>query len=145
MFSDTTSVCVGFCQVPTISSADPLLASPDHLSYFRDRMLCELGLVRKEWAPVNICSQRGNHNRAPGGSTVATVLPQGHSGKSGTRKQAGLFTETLSLGWTLGPWGLSQVRCTQIQSNLFVPDVSVSLTCRALSSYQGLICSHWPL
>lgn len=51
---------------------------------------------------------------------MATVLPQGHSGKSGAQKQMGLFTETWSLGCTLRPQGSSQVRTTQIKSSLFV-------------------------
>lgn len=83
-------------------------ARPTHSGYFRYRVLCALGLVRREWAPVNICSPSpANHNRAPRGSEEATILPQGHSGKSGSQKQMGLFTETWSLGCTLRPRGQS--------------------------------------
>lgn len=88
------------------------LASPDHSGHFRYRVLCALGLVRREWAPVNICSPSpAYHNRAPGGSMAAAILPQGHSGKSGSPKQVGLFTETWTLGCTLRP----QVRTSQNQ------------------------------
>lgn len=161
MFSDTTSACMGFCHAPTISLNAPLivrpgLAGPDHLGYFRYRVLCALGLVRREWAPVNICSPSpANHNRAPGGSIAATILPQGHSGKSGSQKQVGLFTETWSLGCAFRPQGSIQVRSTQIKSSLFVllniaHIVSMGFShthhsrCRAPSNYQELLPRQWP-
>lgn len=126
MFADTMSALVGVCRAPTSSLTAPpgseaSRAGPDHSGYFRYRVLCALGLVRGEWAPVNICSPSpANHNRAPGASTAAAILPQGHSGKSGSQKQVGLFTETWSLGCMLRPQGSNQVRTTQIKTGSFV-------------------------
>lgn len=147
MFSDTTSACTVRCHSPTVSLTAPLCGeasqtSPDHPGYFRYRVLCELGLVRKERAPVNICSPSpANHNRAPGGSTAATKLPQGHSGKSGSRKQAALFTETWSLGRALRPRGLRRVRSTQMKPHVLVlPNIqSLSHLQRAIQLYRTLI------
>ncbi len=144
MFSATTSACMGFSHAPTISLTALLVASPDHRGYFRYRVLCALGLVRREWAPVNICSPSpANHNRAPWSSTAATVLPQGHSGKSGSQRQVGHFTGTRSLGCTRRPQGSSQVRfsismaeyCAHTQSL----KVSLTLTCRVPSNSQELL------
>ncbi len=157
MFSDTTSACMGFCHAPTISLTAPprgeaSLVNPDHLGYFRYRVLCALGLVRRKWVPVNICSPSpANHNRAPWGSTAATILPQGHSGKSGSQKQVGLFTETWSLGRTLRPQGSSQVRATQIKSNFFVllniahaVSMGFSHTHLQSANYREILSMQWP-
>ena len=108
--------CPNCLSYPPTPLGEAGLASPDHSGHFRYRVLCGLGLVRREWAPVNICSPSpAYHNRAPGGSMAAAVLPQGHSGKSGSPKQVGLFTETWTLGCTLRPQGSSQVRTTHNQ------------------------------
>lgn len=104
-------------------------AIPNWLGCFRYRVFCALGLVSRESAPVNICSPSpANHNRAPRGSMVATILPRGHSGKSGTQKQVGLFTETWSLGWALRPQSSSQVRWTQFKLICFTHNVSAGFS-----------------
>lgn len=142
---------MGFCRAPTVSFTAPPPhgvdgpARPTHSGYFRYRVLCALGLVRREWAPVNICSPSpANHNRAPRGSEEATILPQGHSGKSGSRKQMGLFTETWSLGCTLRPRGQSsQGSSNQVSFICFTEYCTrsqrVSLTCTVASNYLELL------
>lgn len=108
--------CLSYCT--PCGKASP--ASSDHLGYFRYRVLCVLGLVRRELASVNICSPSpANHNRAPWGSTLATILPQGHSGKSGSQKQMGFLQKHGRWDAHLGHRA-SQVRTAQIKTTLFV-------------------------
>lgn len=161
MFSDTTSACMGLCHPPTISLTNPPTAprgkagqdGPDHLGYFRYRVLCALGLVRGEWAPVNICSPSpANHNRAPGGSTAATILPQGHSGKSGSQKQVGLLQKHGHWDEHLGH--RAQVKSGQLRSSQMYLHCSIlrtqsqraslTLTCMEPSNYQERTSMQWP-
>lgn len=127
------------------------LASSDHLGYFRYRVLCALGLVRRQWAPVNICSPSpANHNRAPGGSMAATILPQGHSGKSGSSRNMWGFLQKHGHRDARSGHG-AQVKSGQLESSqvylyYWILDTqsqwaSLTLTCSMPSNYQELLTS----